>query len=284
MRGLVGALPPTEADQSRAGTPVQLQAGTPGLVRFSLALLRLQRSRAAELPLSEPPAPEEVQRCLAEGVPLLDISRPGGSVPGPGEDEIAAMVAEIAELAAQHHLSGASAAEEVAKQLARDATPRDRGSKEPDAEVLQTLREQAVRPWLLRYAQAAAGVDWSDWRRGYCPVCGAQAGIARLDDGGRRHLACTVCGTEWPYARIGCPSCGQTEGDKLRYIWVEGDDAHRVLICDDCGGYLKTVDERLFDKSDSAAYRVDPTAVDAETLELDALAQARGAVRGGRAS
>ena len=44
--------------------------------------------------------------------------------------------------------------------------------------------------------------------------------------------------------RVRCALCGCEDTHKLRYLQAEDNNAHRVELCDSCGGYLKAVDER----------------------------------------
>ncbi|HEY64478.1 MAG TPA: formate dehydrogenase accessory protein FdhE [Caldilineae bacterium] len=93
---------------------------------------------------------------------------------------------------------------------------------------------EPYRPWL----------EAIRWRRGICPICGAEPWMARLaHDNGRRLLACSWCRTEWSYPRLGCPFCGKGE-PKARYFHLDTDMAHRVYSCQECRRYIKTVDER----------------------------------------
>lgn len=79
-----------------------------------------------------------------------------------------------------------------------------------------------------------------------CPVCGSQAAIARVGastetQGGAKTLWCGQCGTVWDYDRIRCARCGTHNQSHLHYYHIEGDDAHRINTCDECGNYIRTV-------------------------------------------
>jgi FdhE protein len=94
--------------------------------------------------------------------------------------------------------------------------------------------------------------------------------MAALDASGRRRLHCELCGTEWLYARIGCPFCGSEDQDRLGYLEAEGEEGFRVNLCEACRRYLKTVDRRVL---------VTPAPLDLEhlaTLHLDLIAAERG--------
>lgn len=78
-----------------------------------------------------------------------------------------------------------------------------------------------------------------------CPVCGCQPAMAKVGgdgptDGRGRVLYCQQCGTEWAFERLRCARCGTQNPQHLHYFNVEGDDAHRIHMCDECGGYTRT--------------------------------------------
>lgn len=79
-----------------------------------------------------------------------------------------------------------------------------------------------------------------------CPVCGGAATVARVGDvqavqGRGKELWCGQCGTAWDFERVRCARCGTQNQAHLHYFNVEGDDAHRIATCDECGGYVRTV-------------------------------------------
>lgn len=104
-----------------------------------------------------------------------------------------------------------------------------------------------ARALLQPFAEALAGrgsptVDSSS---GTCPFCGARplAAVLRGEgDGGKRHLLCSLCATEWEYRRILCPGCGEEDKDKLPVYIAPEFDHIRVEACDSCKGYLKCID------------------------------------------
>jgi FdhE protein len=78
-----------------------------------------------------------------------------------------------------------------------------------------------------------------------CPFCNARPVVAVLrgeGDGGKRSLLCSMCGTEWLYRRVICPSCGEENKDKLPIYVAAELDYVRVDACDSCQTYLKAVD------------------------------------------
>ena len=114
--------------------------------------------------------------------------------------------------------------------------------------VSGSLPEEGDAPW-------DAG---SLWRQGYCPVCGSFATIAWLDKplvdeknaylaggGGKKHLHCGLCGTDWKFMRGTCPSCGE-KGSGVIEMLRESGSAHgeRLDWCTKCKTYCPTVDLR----------------------------------------
>ena len=80
----------------------------------------------------------------------------------------------------------------------------------------------------------------------HCPVCGCDATAALVGDAlsgpsGVRQLYCGLCGTVWEFERIRCAHCGTRNQTKLHYFHIEGDDAHRLYSCKECGDYIRTV-------------------------------------------
>jgi FdhE protein len=84
-------------------------------------------------------------------------------------------------------------------------------------------------------------------RRGRCPFCGGAPPVAArregsMMEGARRMLACALCGGEWPFQRILCPSCFEEDPHKLPSF---GSDAHpivRIEACETCRRYVKSLD------------------------------------------
>lgn len=87
----------------------------------------------------------------------------------------------------------------------------------------------------------------------FCPVCGGEPMLssvgAKTSSAGRgRLLYCLNCGTAWEFDRIRCAHCGTHDQTKLHYVSVEGDEDHRLGLCDECGGFMRTtfIDNNLF--------------------------------------
>ncbi len=121
----------------------------------------------------------------------------------------------------------------------------------------------SLRPFLIRTADVMARrVALDAWRRGTCPVCGAEPEFAVLNGAGDQSLVCGRCHTRWPFERA-CPFCLNSDPDKLRTL-ATPDRVYRVTECRLCNRYLKAIDSQAAGRPLLAFY--DPVA----TLPLDA--------------
>lgn len=110
----------------------------------------------------------------------------------------------------------------------------------------QTLLLLALNPFYEKFAsKIIPRIEDRAWQFGHCPVCGESCSMARYEASiGARFVQCRLCRTQWALGRVRCALCGCEDSNKLGYLQAEGDSAHRVEVCDACGGYLKSVDER----------------------------------------
>jgi formate dehydrogenase maturation protein FdhE len=84
--------------------------------------------------------------------------------------------------------------------------------------------------------------DWEDWQKGYCPVCGHWPALAHLKPGDEsRTLWCLNCGTTWPFERLQCVYCLNSDQKRLGLLGPQDDPSMRVQACHDCREYLKEV-------------------------------------------
>jgi formate dehydrogenase accessory protein FdhE len=84
-------------------------------------------------------------------------------------------------------------------------------------------------------------------RRGRCPFCGGAPWIgARRDaaemEGARRMLGCALCGSEWMFQRILCPSCFEDDPAKLPSFQSDRHSTVRIEACETCRRYVKSLD------------------------------------------
>ncbi|MFN2432536.1 MAG: formate dehydrogenase accessory protein FdhE [Gemmatimonadota bacterium] len=218
--------------------------------RAAWALLHAESAGAA---LPESGAAEARAR-FAAGVPLFVAARPAfaadppfGLLAGLAREAGRAFGAEGAreiEKAARRRRPEAAAALEAA--LRRDPEQLRAAAlalKAPPG-LAGTLCELAVSPSLQGLAASAQGVlAAAAWGRGYCPFCAAWPllGELRQADQGR-YLRCGLCGADWPFARLACPFCGESDHRHLRALHVEGEaEFRRAETCDSCRGYVKTL-------------------------------------------
>jgi FdhE protein len=140
-------------------------------------------------------------------------------------------------------------------------------------DLIDLFVEESLRPELEfiteKYGKVVARSGWSE---GYCPICGKEPKIGEIREGedGKRYLFCHQCGYKWYFRRIKCPFCGNEEQHSLAYFAVEGEERHRVDVCNKCRRYIKMVD--VPKASDDINLDVE----DIATLHLDMLAYEEG--------
>jgi formate dehydrogenase maturation protein FdhE len=108
-------------------------------------------------------------------------------------------------------------------------------------------------------------------RESRCPRCGhpPQVGCLRPQgDGTALTLVCSLCLHEWPFARPGCPGCGENDHHKIAF-YSSSEFAHlEVQVCESCKAYLHMVH---LEKEAAAVPDVDELAA----LPLDVWAQVK---------
>ena len=142
-----------------------------------------------------------------------------------------------------------------------------------DPEILLFLFLASWKPFLKSQARAleqAAGFDWTVWNKGFCPVCGGPPLLAYLREDGKRWGVCSLCEFSWNLPRLLCPECGNSDPQRLRYFFAEGEKGRRVEVCDVCGHYLKTIDLR------EVGWEPLPVLDDLLTTHLDLWAREKG--------
>lgn len=103
------------------------------------------------------------------------------------------------------------------------------------------LFHNAVAPWLEYAVQTFVPVlRLTEWRRGYCPVCGGYPDFATMLSEWMRRLMCERCRAEWPFPAGICPFCNEQDVQQLGY-YSSPDEVYRVDVCDSCGFYIKGV-------------------------------------------
>jgi len=116
-----------------------------------------------------------------------------------------------------------------------------------DESILHFFLYHSTWPSVARHAALIKDTDETGehWDQGFCPVCGNSPGLALLAENGGRILICVFCRHQWPFKRILCPSCGNSDSKSISYFFSEEEQTYRVYTCDACKKYIKTVDLRL---------------------------------------
>ncbi|MDD3652862.1 MAG: formate dehydrogenase accessory protein FdhE [Desulfotomaculaceae bacterium] len=148
----------------------------------------------------------------------------------------------------------------------------------PDSNLLTSLKQDlprdtfgllmnhTVKLFMVRYAKKVENLrNFDQWLQGQCPVCGGRPSFALLDkEDGKRYLYCGLCEVRWRFQRLGCPFCLSNES---QFFTLEGTEKYRVYFCDQCHGYIKTIDERK-----AGGANIDLFWEDINTLPLDIMA------------
>jgi FdhE protein len=140
-----------------------------------------------------------------------------------------------------------------------------------DKTVFLFLIQTSIRPSIeAGVEQLRSELDPETWLKGHCPVCGSLPSLSLLkEEVGKRYLLCSYCGYQWRMDRIPCPFCKNKDQESLHYFFGEGEETHRIDLCDKCHQYIKTIDTRNLQESD-------PVLEDLATLHLDLLASQKG--------
>lgn len=140
----------------------------------------------------------------------------------------------------------------------------------PEAAGIETVVQQAMRPFLTRASEAVmARTDLDSWNRGTCPLCGGEPDLAVITAAADRLLICGRCAARWRFEPLTCPFC--LNGDRKRITsFASRDGQYRLYACDVCERYVKAYDARR------ASRPVMPVVDGVATLPLDAAAIQKG--------
>lgn len=139
----------------------------------------------------------------------------------------------------------------------------------PESAALEPVILLAMRPFLVRCAEACAHLDFSPWRRGCCPLCGGEPELSLITPAAERRLVCSRCTTQWGFDAIACPFCGNDDRSAIT-SFASRDGLYRLAACHVCRRYVKAFDARHAPRP--FLLEVDAIA----TLPLDAAAMQRG--------
>jgi FdhE protein len=144
--------------------------------------------------------------------------------------------AKVAEEAKRVSAAGEANQRRILLEFLRDGQPADYALSSFFARALFQMQAELLAARLI----VPAG-----YQGALCPLCGSKPQLAVLrpeGDGGKRHLACSLCLAEWEYRRIVCPVCDEVNHAKLPRYSVEEPIAVRVEACDTCKAYQKSFD------------------------------------------
>jgi FdhE protein len=142
---------------------------------------------------------------------------------------------------------------------------------EIDETILNFLIHISIKPSInLNVEKLKDQISLKNWLRGYCPICGSFPQMSELMGEGQRYFMCSFCSFKWPSERLKCPFCENNDHKSLHYFYEEGQEVHRVDICDKCRQYIKTVDSRKLN------YEPNLDLEDIVTIHLDILASEKG--------
>jgi formate dehydrogenase maturation protein FdhE len=113
-----------------------------------------------------------------------------------------------------------------------------------EIEMLGDVLGWAARPYLQRTAEVLQQrISLDSWTHRICPVCAAEPEFSVITTSGERHLMCGRCHVRWAFSAIACPYCGNDDRTRIRSM-ATPDGIYRVMICAECGRYIKALDAR----------------------------------------
>lgn len=142
------------------------------------------------------------------------------------------------------------------------------------AQGISLLLRHLTRIFLERRMQAVdEKIKGLEWKKGYCPVCGAFPTIALIEEKiTRRWLHCSRCGHEWLFSRVVCPFCENQAQQGMNFFYVESRAQESAFTCEKCNRYLITLN-RVSDLHD---HDLDVSAIG--LAHLDVIMQGKGFV------
>lgn len=150
------------------------------------------------------------------------------------------------------------------------------------APALNFLLQEILRPCLRRASERLGKLAAGElWFKSHCPVCGSRPDLGYLKEKGDESeflvskagmlwMHCSMCGHDWRFMRLVCPSCGQNDHERLEVLSVEGRPEERVHACTECKRYLPVADLTKWRGP------FNPDLAPIGLVHLDILAQERG--------
>ena len=245
--------------------------GEPEYMRLMARLARAQQHALDSHPTPPTPDSQHLERCRLHVLPPL------------GTD--AALDASWRGALKSISQSLLKDAPEAARRVLIGLEKLDAATLDTQAARLLSLDYPALDPATVPFLGAALQVHWvkrvtslgaGEFRKldvpHVCPACGSPPIASVLRIGvpvpGTRYLHCVLCATDWYMARGLCSQCEAQE--KLAYYHIEnGNEAIRGEACEDCKGYIKSLNQEKDPQTD-------PVADDLATLSLDILMDESG--------
>jgi len=231
---VTASLDPAAAFEKRAARAEALAPSAPAVAEplsFAAKLFRFQGRLAAAISARHAEAPfsgeaPDLRRIVDLLPPLLAFA----AADGPSE------LAEVAAARAKDDPATATTRLEVYWEGGRDVQEDylSRAFLRPLAEVLARAGIAARRPR----------------HEGHCPACGSAPIVSYRKElpesnGAARFLVCGLCGTEWAFNRIRCPSCQEENPAKLPGFQSDVHRNVRIEACETCRRYVKSLDLTL---------------------------------------
>lgn len=216
----------------RAEELLERNPSTAEITAFYLHVLVFQQQMSQSL--ESQPCSESADR--ASLLEQLDISLALRWLPPLLEMVQKEGTAKLAHEAKQISEAAESSRREMLVGFLRDGQPK---AYEPSSFFARVLFQAQAQSLASRASPPA------NYSGALCPQCGSRSQLAVLrpeGDGGKRHLACSLCLAEWEYRRIICPVCEEVDPLKLPYYSPEDPMAVRVEACDTCKAYQKSFD------------------------------------------
>lgn len=216
-----------------------------------------RRAARAELVLRDAPDSEplrfaaglyRVQARVAAAIEAANGDQPLTGHLDEDADRLASAISFIARYAAE---DGPEALAEVARARQNDLPSTARARLLVFWGGGTSSREDYLSRAILRpYVEVLRALNRAPDRvhvRGRCPFCGGLPWIAArrdasLMEGARRMLGCALCGGEWLFGRILCPSCFEENPARLASFQSDRHPRVRIEACETCHRYVKSLD------------------------------------------
>jgi FdhE protein len=163
-----------------------------------------------------------------------------------------------------------------------------------DTALLFFFIKSSVKPFAESLAEEIiSNCNLPPWSEASCPICGSLPSLAYLkparsyvDGHGqllpsheevprqalKRFLVCSLCNYCWSFPRLKCPFCRTERQGALRYFCIDSNEKGiRVDVCNDCKGYIKTIDYEYEQIAEEVLFLED-----LDTIYLDLVAEKEG--------